>query len=240
VQYSTGFSFPPLTPFIKRLIIALLAAYVVELLLMNFLSIPVFALFALDTSHFGLPTIWQVVTYVLVDEPAGVGSMLVGLVFIWLILSPFEASFGTVRTAQLCAFSVVSASLAALAVGLLISPFVTGVATVLFGSFPIAYAGIAAMAVVVRGRRLSLFGVWSMTSGQLLMMMAGLSILFFLATKNVAMFIGSLGSLGCGTWFALWISGQAPRIGSKRTGSHWLKLIRGGRPDPHRPPRWIN
>jgi hypothetical protein len=240
VQNSTGFSFPPLTPFIKRLIIAILSAYVAELVLMNFLAVPVFALFALDTSRIGLSTLWQVFTYVLVDEPSGVFSMLIGLTFIWLILSPFEASFGSRRTAQLCAFAVVAASVPALIVGLLVSSMITGVSTVLFGSFSIAYAGIAAMAAVIRGRRLSLFGVWSMTSGQLLAMMAGLSLLFFLATKNVAMFVGSLGSLGGGTWFALWMTGQAPRIGSKRSGSYWLKVLKGGRSDSHRPPRWIN
>lgn len=240
MQYASGFSFPPLTPFIKRLIIALLTAYIVELIAINFLDIRIFALLALDTSHLGLVTIWQLFTYVLVDEPSAVISMLVGLVFIWLILSPFEINFGTRRTEQLCAVAVVSASVPALLIGLLTSSFLSGVGTILFGSFPLAYAGIAAMAMVSKGRRLSLFGLWSMTAGQLLMLMAGLSVLFFLATKNVAMFVGSLGSLGGGSWFVLWMSGQVPRIGSKRTSSRWLRLIRGGRAETHRPPRWIN
>jgi hypothetical protein len=240
VQPGTGFSFPPLTPFVKKAIIVLLSAYVAELVLMNFMQVPIFALLALDTSHLGVPTLWQLFTFVLVDDPSGVGSMLVGLVFIWLILSPFEASFGTRRTEQLCAFAVLTASLPALLVGLLISSFVSGVATVLFGSFPLAYAGIAAMAVVLKGRRLSIFGLWSMTSGQLLMVMAGLSLLFFLATKNVAMFSGSLGALAGGSWFALWMTGQVRRTGSKRSSASWFKLIRGGGSDSNRPPRWIN
>lgn len=238
VQYTSGFAFPPMTRFVKGLIIFILTAFVFELVLTNFFGLPIFGILALNASEPGLHTLWQIFTYVLVDDPSGVISMLVGLLFIWLIISPFELAFGTERTVQLCALAVLSASLPAVLVGLLMSWLTPGPA-VLFGSLPIAYAGIAAMAVAARGRRLSLFGLWSMTSRQLLLLMAGLSLLTFLATKNIAILVGSLGSLGGGSWFALWITRPRTRTGFKRA-IPWLKLIRGGRSEPQRPPRWIN
>lgn len=238
VPYSTGFAFPPLTRWVKRLIVALLTAFVVELVLMNFFDTPVFGLLALSTSTLGPQTFWQIFTYVLVDDPSGVISMLVGLLFIWLIVSPFELAFGPVRTLQLFAVGIISASIPAAIIGLF-GPLFPSAPNVLFGSFPISYAAIAALAIMARGRRLSFFGVWSMTAKQLLLLMAGLSLLIFLATKNLAMLIGSLGSLGGGGWFAMWINRPNPRVKPRRSGS-WLKSIKGGREDESGPPKWIN
>ncbi len=238
MQYAPRFAFPPLTGFVKQLIITLLAAFVIELVLMNFVGIPVFAWLALNTGDVGFQTLWQMVTYALVEDPTGVFSMLIGLLFIWLIVSPFEANFGRRRTMQLCATGVLFASIPAVVVGVLL-PWLAPGPSILFGSHPIAYAGIAAMATTMRGRKLSLFGLFSMSSNQLLLLMAGLSLLVFLASKNLAMLIGSLGSIAGGVWFVNWMTRPRTRARPKSRG-RGFKVISGGRADEDKPPKWLN
>jgi hypothetical protein len=241
VETAPRFVFPRLTRFIKKLIIALLSAFVIELVLINFVGFDVFNLLALNTSHIGIHTVWQMFTYVLVDHPQGVISMLIGLLFIWLILSPFEMSYGQLRTVQLCGVAVLSASIPAVAVGLLLPGLASGPSG-LFGSHPIAYAGMAAMAVSVSGRRLSLFGVFSMTSNQLLWLLVGFSVLMFLATKNTAMLVGSLGAIAAGVGFVRWMKGPGTRRRTtrKRGPFHRFKIIEGGGDTDDKKPRWLN
>jgi len=240
VEYSPRFVFPRLTSFIKKLIISLLVAYVLELILMNFVGIPVFDLFALNASNLGFATLWQIFTYVLVDHPSAVLSLLFGLLFIWLILSPFEIVYGSKRTIQLCAVGVLSGSVSAVIVETVMSGVSLGPSG-LWGSHTIAYAGMAAMATTMRGRRLSLFGLFSMTSNQLLLLLIGLSVLMFLASKNLAMLAGSLGAIAGGVWYIRWISRPTSSRGTRsQSKSSPFKVIKGGQSSNNKPPTWLN
>lgn len=239
------FAFPRLTPLVKKLIITLLGAYVLELILMNFVGVPVFSLFALTPANFGIQTLWQLFTYVLVEPPSAVFSMLIGLLFLWLIISPFEVAYGPRRTMQLCITGVLSAGLLGLLVGVLVPnpALVTGPA-ILFGSGPIAYAGISAMAMTVRSGRLSFFGVFPMTGQQLLMLIAGISLLMYLASGNHVMFAGSLGAIAGGVGFIRWMrrprnpGGSQPK---RKRGPSGFRVVDGGLSDePRDPSKWLN
>ena len=63
------FSFPPLTPVVKRLIITLFGAFVLELLLENFAGIPVIKTLAFDPVDLGPLSLLQLVSYVLIQNP---------------------------------------------------------------------------------------------------------------------------------------------------------------------------
>ncbi len=240
MEYSPRFAFPRLTSFIKKLIIVLLASYVLELILMNFVGIPIFNLLALNASNLGFATVWQIFTYVLVDYPTAVFSLLIGLLFIWLILSPFEMVYGSKRTMQLCAVGVLSGGISAVVVETVISGISLGPSG-LWGSHTIAYAGMAAMATTMRGRKLSLFGLFSMTSNQLLLLLVGLSVLMFLATKNLAMLAGSLGAIAGGVWYIRWLSRpRRPKKTRPQSKSSPFKVIKGGQSSNSKPPTWLN
>lgn len=235
VNNGVQFAIPPLTPLVKRLVTTLAVAFVVELILTNFMSVDVIGWLALSPSTLGIPTLWQLVTYVLVEPPQAVMSVIIGLLFMWLIMSPFELQFGPRRTLQLALFGTLAASIASVAVGAMLpgSP-------PLFGSTPIAYAGMAATAHSHGSHgRISLFGAFRMTSNQLLGLLAGLSVLWFLATRDHTQLVASLAALGAGVGYIEWMRRGmrmfSPSPKARRGGMH---VVRGGR-DSDRP-KWLN
>jgi membrane associated rhomboid family serine protease len=232
------FSVPPLTPLVKKLLITLFSAFVLELLLENFAHVGVLALLALDPNHFGPLTITQMLTYVLVEDPRSVMSMLIGLFFMWIILSPFESTFGPRHTLQLALAGTLGASVMVVLVSLVapITPYV------LFGSYPIAYAGMAAMAQVIRGGRMMVFGVVPMTSQQFLLLLAGLSVLQYLASKDHLMLFGSFGAMLAGAGYVKFMARPRRPTPPKRPGSTRFRVLRGGAGgdgDGDRP-KWLN
>jgi len=235
VNSGVQFAAPPLTPFVKRLIITLSVAFVMELVLTNFMHVAVFDWLALSPSTLGIPTLWQLITYVLVEPPQAVGGVLIGLLFMWLIMSPFELQFGARRTLQLTLCGMLAASIASVAVGLMLpgSP-------PLFGSNPIAYAGMAATARAAGGSgRISLFGAFRMTSNQLLGLLAGLSLLWFLATRDHTQLVASLAALGAGVGYVEWMRrGMSMFMGRPKARRGGLRIVPGGR-DSDRP-KWLN
>jgi membrane associated rhomboid family serine protease len=218
------FSFPPLTPVVKKLIIALFSAFVIELLLENFAGLPVSALLSLDPVHLGPLSLLQIFTYVVIEDPRGVMSMLIGLFFMWLILSPFESAFGRKHTLELMLAGTLGAAFAVIAIAQ-----VAGIPGYrLYGSYPIAYAGMAAMTQVMRGGRMLFFGVLPMTSRQLLLVLAGLSLLQFLASRDHLTLAGSLGAMIAGAGYVRYMA-RAPRPSQpKRSPNTRLRVVRGG------------
>lgn len=217
----------------KKLIVGLFVAYVLQLVLQNWLAIPVGSLLAMTP---GSVALWQLFTYVLVD--AGHPLMfLIGLVFIWWALSPFEIGYGPRRTLQLCCVSVVAASVPAYLVGLAIpgSPQ-------LFGSQPLWFGGIAAITWLHRDQQMSLFGMMAMTAKQFLLLLLGMSVLMFLATKNHTQLVADLGAIGGGIGFVRWMKrprGARPaRKASPR--ARGFKVIRGGGAEDEDRPKWLN
>jgi hypothetical protein len=228
------FTLPRLSSVVKKLIAALFAAYVLQLILDNWLGIPIVSLLAMTP---GSVALWQLVTYVLVDGSHPV-MFLIGLVFIWWALSPFEIGYGGKRTVQLCGASLLAASVPAYLVGLAIpgSP-------PLFGSQPLWFGGIAAITWLHRDQQMSLFGALTMSAKQFLMLLLGMSVLMFLASKNHTHFVADLGAIGGGIGFVRWMKrprGTRPaRKASPR--ARGFKVIRGGgsTEDEDRP-KWLN
>ena len=84
------FALPRLSSVVKQLIIGLSVAYVPQLVLEKWLDFPIVTCLRDDAGRV-LP--WQLVTYVSVDlnQPPW---FLLGLLFIWWALSPFEIGYG--------------------------------------------------------------------------------------------------------------------------------------------------
>jgi membrane associated rhomboid family serine protease len=228
---------PPLTPLVKKLIIGLLAAFVLELVLENFLKIPVISVLALNPNTLTPLTLLQLVTYVVIEPPQQVMSMLIGLLFMWLILSPFEVTFGSRHTLELVLCGTVAASLAVVLVSL-IAP---APGYLFFGSSSIAYAGMAAMTQVVRTGRIMFFGVLPMTSQTLLLVLGGLALLQFLATKDHLMLAGSLVAMAAGIGYVRYMGRARRPPRGKRSVPPRFRVLRGGGGDGDGDrPKWLN
>jgi hypothetical protein len=135
---------------------------------------------------------------------------------------------------ELSVVATLAASIAALIVG-----FVIKGSPPLFGSSPIAYAGKAAMARSIGGGRLSLFGVVQVTPNQLLGLLAGLSLVMYLASRDHTQLVAALAALGAGVGYVEWMR-KGPNMfsgfGKKRRSS--FRVVQGGR-DSDRP-KWLN
>jgi hypothetical protein len=216
---------PRITPTVKQILIGLFAAYVVQLILENFLGMRVFGWLAMLP---GAPMPWQLLTYVLVDKSNPIFFLLT-LLFIAWTLPTFDLTFGRKRTLQLALVSVLCASVPAWLAG-----FVFVGAPALFGASPILYGGIATVSWLDRQRPVSLFGALHMTAQQLLMLFVGLSVLFYMFDKNETRLIADLGALGGGILFANWL--RKPRRPKKpperkKARATGFKVIQGGQPD---------
>ena len=238
--------FPRLTPLVRQMLITLVVIYVAELILQNWVNVPVFELLALSHGSLSPATLWQLFTYLLVTptSPQYVLGFLIGLVFVWWILAPFEERYGAKRTLQLCAVAALSASLPALAVGH-IAPGASEYPP-LFGTGPVLLAGIAAFAYALRGMgTLSLFGAFSMKPIYVIWLALGISVLFFLASGNFVELTADLGAVGGGIGFIRYIS--RPRSGGRRKkpkkngGGTPFRVVEGGRSSSTPPDKkWLN
>ncbi len=230
------FRFPPLTPFVKKLLIALFAAWIGQILLQNWLGVPVFDALALNTVALGVHTLWQIGTHIFAAPtgPQYVFSMLITLVFLWWMLAPFEQRFGQKRTIQLCVVAALSSAILAIVVGLLLSS-----PQALFGAQAILLGSIAAFAWSYRGQgRMSFFGVIDMKPVHIIYLVLALSALMFITSGNAVSFAADLGAIGGGMGFIEWLRkppGKRRRRKRKKKGP--VGVIAGGRTDE---PRWLN
>jgi membrane associated rhomboid family serine protease len=240
------FSAPPLTPVVKKLIITLFAAFVLELLLRNFARVDIVRYLALDPVNPNVALLFtQLLTYVVIEAPQAAEWFLINLVFMWLIMSPFEAAFGRRHTLELIALGALGGSLATVLVAQL-AP-IPGYRLV--GSHTIAYAGMAAMTQVMGGgRRILLFGVFSMTSRQLVILLVVIPVLNYLVTQDHLGLASSLGAMLAGGGYVKYMA-RAPRPSlPKRPSTARFRVVRGGggrSSDPDRDsdsdrPKWLN
>lgn len=229
------FRLPPLTPFVRSLLIALAAIFVVAALAQNFAGIPVVRLLALDTVHLSIATVWQIFTNVLVQSPTALFPLLLNLLFIWFILPPFEDRYGAGRVIQLALICTVCSSLAAIVAGQL----VPGWASWIEGPGPITLGAISAFAVLMPPHQeVSFFGVLPMQSKHLLWVVVGLSVLGFITSRNLTSLASDLGAIGGGIAFVrLWMH-RPPRRRTFQKKASRLRVV--GRDDE--PPRggWMN
>ncbi|MET0385198.1 MAG: rhomboid family intramembrane serine protease [Polyangiales bacterium] len=234
------FSAPPLTPVVKKLIITLFAAFVLELLLQNFAQLDVASLLAFTPSELRPSTLHQLFTYVLIGERDSLW-LLVNLLFMWLIMSPFESAFGRRHTLELIGAGILGGSLAAL----LASFILPSTGDRLVGSNTIAYAGMAAMTQVMGSRKMMFFGVVPMTARQLLLVLAGFALLHYLQTKQHLYLASSLGALAAGVGYVKYMA-RAPRPSApKRPRNTRFRVLRGGGgrgggDDDSDRPKWLN
>jgi len=236
MQTASRFGLPRLTSFVRKMMIALFGCYVAQLVLEGWLDIPVSTILALQP---GGPGLWQLLTYVLV-EGQGPFWFLLGLLFLWWVVAPFELAFGPRRTLQLCIAVALAASVPAYLLGVVVpgSP-------PLFGTGPVWFGAIGATAWLYRDRQMSFFGMFPMSSMQLLGLLVGFSTLQFLFSHNHTHFIANLGALAGGIAFIRWLK-RAP-TGSRSAGKKrkargsgsGLRVIKGGRDDDD-PPKWLN
>ncbi len=226
---------PPLTPFTKRLLVVLLGAFVLELVLQNWLGVPVYGWLALDAGRPGLATLWQLFTYPFVWPPAAgaVFPFLLNLLFLWWVVAPYEAMAGRRETVWLGALATWGAGLAGLLTGVLF-----GVDASLAGTGPLLLGLIAAYAWRLRGRGVvSFFGVLPMRPEHLVWLLLGVSLLFFLASRNVVDLAADVGAVGVGVAYVHFGFGP-PRIPRRRRSGPRLVSISGGRRSE--PPHWLN
>ena len=231
------FRFPPLTPFVKKLLIALFGAWILQILLQNWGGVPMFEVLALDTARPGVATLWQLGTHVFAfpTGPQAVFSMLIILVFLWWMLAPFEQRFGQKRTIQLCIVAALSAAILALLVGAVVpSP------SRLYGAQAILLGSIAAFAWSYRGQgRMSFFGVIDMKPVHIIYLVLALSALMFITSGDAVALAADLGAIGGGMGFIEWLRRppkrrRRPKRRPKRSS---FDVVDGGRSDE---PRWLN
>ena len=202
------FRLPPLTPLVKKLLIALAAIFVFTAIAQNFAGIPVVPLFALNTQVLSVATLWQIFTNVLVQSPTAVFPLFLNLLFIWLILPPFEDRYGSSRVLQLILITTVCSSLMALLCGLLLPHL----SARLEGPGPITLGAISAYAVLLPPHaEVNFFGVLPMQSKHLLLVVVALSLLGFLTSLNATSLASDLGAIGGGIAFVKWWMQRPPR-----------------------------
>ncbi|MGB5701429.1 MAG: rhomboid family intramembrane serine protease [Polyangiales bacterium] len=232
------FRFPPLTPFVKKLLIALFSTWILQIVLQNWAGVPMFEIFALDTGSLGVATLWQLGTHVFAfpTGPQAVFSMLIVLVFLWWMLAPFEQRFGQKRTIQLCVVAALCSALLALLVGLFVP---TG--SHLYGAQAILLASIAAFAWSYRGQgRMSFFGVIEMKPVHIIYLVLALSALMFITSGDAVALAADIGAIGGGMGFIEWLRRpptrrRRPKRRKKKQSS--FDVVQGGRADE---PRWLN
>ncbi len=237
--------FPPLTPAVRALLIALSSLFILGAILQNFLDVPITSWLALNPRVLSVATLWQLVTHVLVvpPEPGILFSLAISLVFIWLILAPFEARYGASSVVQLTLVAAVSSGAAAVLVGQL-APSMSGY---LAGPQTITLAAVAGYAYMLPPHaEMSFFGLFPMRAKHLMMLIVGLSVLGFLTTRNAAQLAADFGAIGAGIAFCkYWLMrprGTSSRKGKKRSGGPKLTAIPGGaeRDGNRDPKRWLN
>jgi membrane associated rhomboid family serine protease len=234
------FRFPPLTPFVKKLLIALFGTWIVQIVLQNWAGVPIFEFLALNTASPGLHTLWQLGTHVFAfpTGPQAVFSMLITLVFLWWMLAPFEQRFGEKRTIQLCVVAALSAAFLALIVGLIVpSP------SALYGAQALLLGSIAAFAWSYRGQgRMSFFGVIDMKPVHIIYLVLALSALMFMTSGDAVALAADIGAIGGGMAFIEWLrrppGRRRPKRGKRRKKKKSdFDVVQGGRADE---PRWLN
>lgn len=236
------FRFPPLTPVVRTALIVFLVAYVGLLVTDNWLGMELANLLALSTMYGPeLANVWQVFTYAIAQDtsPNGVMGFLVSAIFFWLVVAPYEQTFGKKRTMQVLAISLLGGSLPAIAVGLLLPGMLYGFGPLILGPL-VAYL----WAMKTMNQTANFFGVMEMKPVTMIWVVLALGGLQFLASRNWLLLAADLGACGAGVVFTEWLSKpptgakrERKKSGGRRRGPQ-LQVLPGGKDDD--PPQWLN
>ena len=229
------FRFPPVTPVVKVWLATTLATLVALMVATNFLGMTRMAEMLALVGSFGPHTAWQVITWPLAQppNPQGLTGYLISALFFWLVAAPFELQWGSKKLVQLMVVITLGAGATALLAGLLIRG--GGV----FGFGPHVLGVIAAYAWAIRHQgQLSFFGVLPMKAIHLIFLCVFLSLLQFLASRDVMSFAADLGAVGVAILFMRRLERRPPKPKKpkkpkkKRSASH-MRVIEGGK-------QWMN
>ena len=233
------FRFPPLTPFVKKLLIALVGLFIVTAVFDNFIGWRVSQLLALDPRFLTPLSLLQLFThvFVLLPVPGAVFSLALSCVFIWWILAPFEDRYGATRIMQLIVVAAVGAGLCAIVAGQLLP----GLAAPIAGPHTITLAAICAYAVLLpRHAEVSFFGLFPMRPQHLVLIVVAMSVLNFLTTRNAAALLADMGAVGGGIAFVKWWMQKPPPRKRKAPSRKPPKLRVVRRNDDDDPKSWLN
>lgn len=191
------FRLPPLTPFVRKLLITLSAIFVVVAIVNRFVY-PVLGLLELEPRVLSVATLWQIFSYVLVVPPNALFPLLLSLLFIWWILPPFEERYGATRVFQLSLLGTLGSALLAIVAGQLFPDWSAPVS----GPGPITLAAISAYAVLLPPHsEISFFGVLPMRAKQLLWVIVGFSLLGFITSWSISHLASDVGAIAAGVLF---------------------------------------
>jgi hypothetical protein len=223
---------PRLSAVVKKLLIALAACYVLDLLLARVVGFSLSSVLMLSP---GQAWAWQLLTYVFVTRADPI-RFLIDLLFVWWALSPFEVGYGPKRTLQLCVAAMLGAAIPVDLVGFVLpSP-------PLFGSNVLVFGGLAASIWPRRDEQTSLFGLISMTGRQVLLLLAGISVLMYFFYGDHTQLIADFGAMAGGIGFVRWIKRpRTPKTSRRPTPRpRPFKVIQGGGSGEDDRPKWLN
>lgn len=237
--------FPPPTPLVKTILFVITGCFVTQLTLEVWMGQTWVQWLALFPEP-GLHTLWQLISYPLYQSP-DVFSFLLGSVFFWWCVTPYELAFGRRLTLGLLAVCTLASAIPVVLLGAFFSDggsftsMTMGPLTAapLFSINPHILGVIAAYAWSMRFRgNMNLFGVLSLSSKQLLLLLLAITALQFLATTNITMVLADLGAVGGGLWFTEQLS-KGPKNPKKKKleNKAGLRVVQGGKDDP---PQWLN
>jgi len=112
-------SFPPFTPWVKRIIIASVAVYFLEIILgissrtAQYYLITIGSLIPTNVLH---GWIWQLVTYSLLHSPSSIMHILINMLMLWMFGAQEELDWGPKKFIEFYLFCIVGAALTTIAV----------------------------------------------------------------------------------------------------------------------------
>jgi membrane associated rhomboid family serine protease len=231
---------PPLTPLTLRVLLTLFVAFAGLALAESLTSLPLSALLALDTRSLGLHTAWQALAwpFVVPFHGGAILDLALALFFLYLVLAPYDARYGTRRTLALLALCWVGATLGALGGDSLFALVFSMPVSPLHGTAPLAWGLLVGGLFGAPGDRILLFGRYDAKRWQLLLGVLLFTLFPLLQTRGALspQFFASWGAVGTAVLHARWQHrARTPRTPPPAK----LRVIRGGR-DDDAPPRTLH
>jgi hypothetical protein len=222
-------------------------AFGVIAIVANTTAFPVAELLALVGGPLHVGTVWQVVTYVLVEPPTDTSIVWVAisLLFVWLVVSPFELRHGPRRTWLGMLVMTLAGGVGGALLGFVVSLFHLpgGVA---FGLGAPVYGMLVAGVFGSGQPMVLLFGRVPLRPMQVAWLLVAFSVFQFLAfTHDAAMIGADLAAIGAGVLYGKWllIPARPSKPKPRKRPSH-LHAIQGGRTGDDEEeddrPRWLN
>lgn len=236
------FRLPPLTPLVRGYLIALVVLFVALSVLEGVTELSLTSLLVLQPAMLSWwLTPIQVLTHLWVVQPTQMGaiSLLIGCLFLWWLVAPFEARYGKQRVLELTLVAAIADAIPVLLVGLLLPNFATPAG----GPSPIGLCVICAQAARMPSTaQVSVFGLPPWTFKQLLLALVAINAIFAIPSRDLSGFLSTLSAIGAGVLYGQrWLerSTSPSKRSSPRRGGPKLRIVRSS-DDDSGPRRWLN